>query len=307
MVTIPTRSRSLFGVMVLSVGLLACASDPPPRPPVEPKVDAAEIPNNPSDDPIVAALIAAHNRERVEAGLPPLAPSVALQAAAEQHARDMAAQGKMSHKGSDGSTPEARIKQAGYAYQTAGENVAAGQTTVAEVMQTWMNSPPHKKNILGQFSEIGAAHAEADDGTVYWCVDFGTPWPRLDRAEAVRGLVRALNQARSEAGLPPLSVNPELEKAAQHQAELMAEQHTFQPKSSDGLSPFERAQQSGLTIRKGSESLASGQPTPDDVVRDWMKRGAQKQSILGNFSQVGAGYATAADGTPYWCVLFVNP
>jgi uncharacterized protein YkwD len=38
-----------------------------------------------------------------------------------------------------------------------------------------MKSPPHKRNILGNFSEIGAACATASDGTLYWCVSFGLP------------------------------------------------------------------------------------------------------------------------------------
>jgi uncharacterized protein YkwD len=67
------------------------------------------------------------------------------------------------------------MARAGYAYQRAGENVACGQRSVAEVMSGWMRSPGHRKNILGKYTEIGAACAIDTAGTPYWCVTFGTP------------------------------------------------------------------------------------------------------------------------------------
>jgi uncharacterized protein YkwD len=42
-------------------------------------------------------------------------------------------------------------------------------------MKGWMNSPTHKANILGSFTQIGAAYATASDGTPFWCVTFGLP------------------------------------------------------------------------------------------------------------------------------------
>lgn len=126
----------------------------------------------------VAAVVEAHSRERKEAGLPPLKASTKLQAAAQAHARDMAEHEKMNHKGSDRSTPFERIERQGYRYRRAGENIAYGQPDVEAVMKVWMNSPPHKKNILGGFSQIGVGYATAEDGTPYWCVTFGFPLRR---------------------------------------------------------------------------------------------------------------------------------
>ena len=66
----------------------------------------------------------------------------------------------------------------GYVYVRVGENIAEGQKTVDQAMDSWMNSPGHRANILADFSEMGAARTEDDDGNNYWCVDFGTPMPR---------------------------------------------------------------------------------------------------------------------------------
>ena len=72
---------------------------------------------SPDDAERVAAVVEAHNRERKEAGLPPVKASAKLQAAAQAHARDMAEHEKMDHKGSDGSTPFRRIERQGYRYR----------------------------------------------------------------------------------------------------------------------------------------------------------------------------------------------
>jgi len=122
-----------------------------------------------------ADVVKAHNRVRADAKLPALAVSNKLQEAARLHAQDMAAHDKMTHKGSDGSSSIDRITAQGYSYRRAGENVAAGRFTIDGLMKGWMDSPPHKRNILGSFSQIGVAYATAENGKRYWCVTFGLP------------------------------------------------------------------------------------------------------------------------------------
>jgi uncharacterized protein YkwD len=122
-----------------------------------------------------ATLVAAHNRVRAQHHLAPLTVSEPLGAAARVHAQDMAHRRWMSHRGGDGSSPFRRMSSQGYTFRRAAENVAAGYRSVDSVMSGWMWSPGHRRNILGKFSEIGAACATASDGTPYWCVTFGDP------------------------------------------------------------------------------------------------------------------------------------
>jgi uncharacterized protein YkwD len=124
---------------------------------------------------VTADLVAAHNRVRAAHRRAPLTVSGPLEAAAREHARDMARHRWMSHRGSDLSSPFRRMAAHGYTYRRAGENVAAGYPSVDSVMKGWMLSPGHRANILGRFSEIGAACATATNGTRYWCVTFGAP------------------------------------------------------------------------------------------------------------------------------------
>lgn len=122
-------------------------------------------------------LVARHNEERGEEKLKTLQVSPKLQEAAQKHAESMAERGEMTHKGEDGSTPAERLKTEGYRYRRVGENIAYGQSSIEDVMEGWLDSPPHKKNILGSFSQIGVGYAKSKDGTPYWCVTFGLPAP----------------------------------------------------------------------------------------------------------------------------------
>ncbi|MFY0535919.1 CAP domain-containing protein [Nannocystis pusilla] len=65
----------------------------------------------------------------------------------------------MSHTGSDGSTFTQRISAAGYAWTAAGENIAGGYSTAAQVVNAWMASTGHCNNIMnGIFTHLGVGH-----------------------------------------------------------------------------------------------------------------------------------------------------
>ncbi|MBN3929882.1 CAP domain-containing protein [Streptomyces verrucosisporus] len=111
------------------------------------------------------------NSERAKAGCAPLKVNEKLTEAARTHSQDMADHRNMSHTGSDGSGPGDRIERAGYEWRTYGENVAHGYRTPESVMDGWMSSPGHKRNILNcSFEEIGVGLAQPGD---YWTQTFG--------------------------------------------------------------------------------------------------------------------------------------
>src|SRR5215210_6934859 len=107
-------------------------------------------------DRVRADLRAQSNPERGKAGAPPLALNADLQQAAQAHAQDMLARAFFAHKSPSGTTVRERSRKAGYDWRTIGENIAEGQTSVNEVMTTWMNSKGHRENILNPaFRELG--------------------------------------------------------------------------------------------------------------------------------------------------------
>jgi uncharacterized protein YkwD len=96
------------------------------------------------------------NVERAAAGESPLAWNHELFVAAQRHAEDMAAQDYFSHTSLDGRSFSDRTRDAGYDASPRGENIAAGYGTPAAVMDGWMNSSGHRRNILAAGSnELG--------------------------------------------------------------------------------------------------------------------------------------------------------
>lgn len=295
-VTIRLSTAALLGTLPLVMTPpSAVASTPPGR---------SESPG--AIDPLAAALIEAHNRERAMEKKPPLTSNARLEAAARAQARDMAEHDKLSHEGSDGSTPAGRIERQEYHGRRIGENVAEGQETVAGVMRGWMNSPHHRENILGDFDEIGVARASAKDGMPYWCVDFGLSWPKLDPARAAAAVVEALNRERERAKRPVLTVDATLEAAAREQASALARRAGLGSKEDVGSDPLRRLAEGGQFARLG-ELAASGRATPEEVVRSWLDAQDRREGLLGDFDAIGVGYAIAAKGTPYWVAILGRP
>ncbi len=80
-----------------------------------------------------------------------------------------------AHNTPDGQTPFDRMKAAGISYSSAGENIAAGQYSPQNVMDSWMNSPGHRKNILNpDFEYIGVGLARGGSYGIYWAQEFAT-------------------------------------------------------------------------------------------------------------------------------------
>lgn len=109
----------------------------------------------------------------------PLAMEGRLRCAARVHSLDMAERGFFDHVNPDGEDPFVRMEQAGYSFQAAGENIAAGQTTPQEVVAGWLESPGHCSNIMSpDFTQIGVGYVSAPQGMLphYWTQTFGTPF-----------------------------------------------------------------------------------------------------------------------------------
>ncbi|KPV55575.1 serine protease [Paenibacillus sp. A3] len=99
------------------------------------------------------------NQERAKAGLQPLASDSALTAMALDKAKDMYNNGYFDHTSPTYGSPFDMMRSYGIRYSYAGENIAKGQRSPQEVMNAWMNSDGHRKNILSpNFTKIGVAY-----------------------------------------------------------------------------------------------------------------------------------------------------
>ena len=114
------------------------------------------------------------NDIRAQHGLVALKISAPLTASADQHSREMAADGYFAHNSNDGTSFWKRIQKwyagAGFGYWSVGENLLWSSPDVDPqgALQLWMNSPEHRANILDpSWREIGiaAVHVAAAPGT----------------------------------------------------------------------------------------------------------------------------------------------
>jgi uncharacterized protein YkwD len=74
--------------------------------------------------------------------------NASLASAAEVHSNDMAVTNYADHPDANGVRIGGRASAAGYSYGYVGENIAAGQTSVSQVVASWMASESHCKNIM---------------------------------------------------------------------------------------------------------------------------------------------------------------
>ncbi|OFA18364.1 sporulation protein [Clostridioides difficile] len=109
------------------------------------------------------------NVERAKAGLNPLTLDSSISNVATKKSQDMIDNNYFSHNSPTYGSPFDMLKKFGISYKTAGENIAMGQKTPKEVVNAWMNSEGHRKNIMNpNFSKIGVGVAQKSGGSIYW-------------------------------------------------------------------------------------------------------------------------------------------
>ncbi len=119
-----------------------------------------------------AQVVAIMNQERSAAGIGGISQNASLDAVAQIRAQEIVA--SFSHTRPNGSSCFTVLDENGIAYMTAGENIAAGYGTPADVMNGWMNSEGHRANILnGSFGQVGIGYY-TDPNSVY-----GTFWVQI--------------------------------------------------------------------------------------------------------------------------------
>ncbi|HUC90239.1 MAG TPA: CAP domain-containing protein [Patescibacteria group bacterium] len=112
----------------------------------------------------VSGLFASTNNQRVSNGLGSLAINGQLNQAAQAKANDMVARDYWSHNTPDGNSPWVFITNAGYNYQTAGENLAYGFSDSDATITAWMNSAEHRANILNSsYKDVGFGIANSEN------------------------------------------------------------------------------------------------------------------------------------------------
>ncbi|RST59915.1 sporulation protein [Siminovitchia terrae] len=110
------------------------------------------------------------NAERAKNGLAPLKVDAELSKVAREKSRDMSANNYFDHNSPTYGSPFDMMKKFGISYRAAGENIAQGQRTPEEVVNSWMNSSGHRENIMSKdFTHIGVGYVAEGN---YWTQQF---------------------------------------------------------------------------------------------------------------------------------------
>jgi uncharacterized protein YkwD len=129
--------------------------------------------------------------------------------------------------------------------------------------------------------------------------------PKLSADE--QAVLDATNAERRKAGLGELRPSAKLFEVARRHSENMAKQDTLSHEL-DGKTMADRVKAAGYAYRAAGENVAFNQKTPTDAVAGWMASEGHRANILnGEFTEIGVGRATNADGKPYWTQVFGTP
>jgi len=163
-----TRSFAATAVSILLAGCAIPNGTPAVSPPTPPNASSYGATESRIFDLI--------NAQRRHQGLPALVYNPQLDRMAKIQAENMAHFQKMAHTLPDAQLPTLgdRARYVGYPFGRLAENVALGYPNAETVVEGWMNSSGHRRNILNrEVLETGIGIARSAAGGLYYCQVFG--------------------------------------------------------------------------------------------------------------------------------------
>lgn len=108
-------------------------------------------------------------------------------------------------------------------------------------------------------------------------------------------VLQLVNSERANAGLSPLSMDSNLCNMALVKAQDLINNNYFEHTSPTYGSPFDMMKKFQINYDAAGENIAKGQPTPEQVMNDWMNSEGHRANILSSsFKNIGIGYFKGA-------------
>jgi len=115
-------------------------------------------------------------------------------------------------------------------------------------------------------------------------------------------ILTLVNAERAKAGLKALKLDKKLSEVATEKARDMVEKNYFSHTSPTYGSPFDMMKKFNVTYTYAGENIAYGQPSAEQVMRDWMNSSGHRANILSpNFTTLGVGYVKDK-----WVQMFIG-
>lgn len=164
-------------------------------------------------------LLTLTNNLRIAHGIPTLSPVVPLHVSSDNKASEMSDLHYFSHTSPNGYGLAHFLSDAGYRYETAGENLAMGFSSAEEIFAGWVKSPTHYANLIDpDYTQFGVAMENGtynDLATVYVAQHFGAPkvvapksFPQSAEKNTGEVTAVAVAAAPSKASAPAKSAEP---------------------------------------------------------------------------------------------------
>lgn len=132
----------------------------------------------------------------------------------------------------------------------------------------------------------------------------GEATPALTLEEEIHILI---NKEREKNGLAPLALSPELSSVARKHSSDMAARNYFSHNSPEGITPFDRLRNAGISYGAAAENIAAGQKTAEAVVKAWMNSSGHRKNILnGKYKKTGIGVAEKGSYGIYHTQVFTD-
>lgn len=253
--------------------------------------------------------LARFNRERAEAGAPPLRLSPVLTQVAQRQAEEMARNGRRLQSPPAEAISE-RLRRVGYSAHDWREHFVLSEAAPETVLAGLRRKASSRAALDEHYRDLGVGTAMADGVPLYvflfgWHQGdyFASATARLeDRARIAAEMLARVNDVRRRAGLPPLAPNPLLDRVSQEHAEDMLVRSYSGHRSPEGLDPSERARASGYRSGIG-ENIVEQRFSADEALTAWLGSPGHRSNILdpgcrevGLGLAVGAGYDAAPGG-----------
>ncbi|SDO37826.1 CAP-associated domain-containing protein [Alkalicoccus daliensis] len=127
-------------------------------------------------------------------------------------------------------------------------------------------------------------------------------------ADAEMQMFDLVNADRVKHDLEPLAWNGEVAEVAKAHSEDMAERNYFSHESPEGLSPFDRMNEAGLTYSRAGENLASGQASAVFAEQGLMNSLGHRENILNpSYDELGIGVVFSEGDRPFYTQKYYTP
>jgi uncharacterized protein YkwD len=157
------------------------------------------------DSAAEAELLAAANKNRQLAGVPPLRMDESLRDAARTHAELMVSSGLLEHQLSGEFSLLDRIAFVSpLKVDRVGENIAYANDA-PDADDALMHSPAHRENLLDREFDVAGIAAVWSKGRLYVVQDFAHEVPAYSPQQKAKLIGRAIGETRQQAGLPELA------------------------------------------------------------------------------------------------------